>query len=65
MDNELQGATFSDLALNLHIVATDVKSQQPVIFDKEHTPDLKVAPQYAIQWVFLYCLHLKTTNRNC
>jgi len=43
MDDELQGATFNDLKLNLHIVATDVKSQQPVIFDKEHTPDLKVA----------------------
>ncbi len=43
MDNELKGATFADLPLNLHIVATDVKSQQPVIFDKEHTPELKVA----------------------
>lgn len=43
MDNELQGAKFSDLPLDLHIVATDVKSQQPVIFDKEHTPDLKVS----------------------
>ena len=43
MDNELQGATFADLPLELHIVATDVKSQQPVIFDKEHTPELKVA----------------------
>jgi len=43
IDNELNGATFKDLKLNLHIVATDVKSQQPVIFDKEHTPDLKVA----------------------
>ncbi len=43
IDNELEGATFSDLALDLHIVATDVKSQQPVIFDKEHTPHLKVA----------------------
>jgi len=43
IDNELQGATFSDLLLDLHIVATDVKSQRPVIFDKEHTPDMKVA----------------------
>ena len=43
IDNELQGATFSDLLLDLHIVATDVKSQRPVIFDKEQTPDMKVA----------------------
>lgn len=43
IDQELEGATFKDLKLNLHIIATDVKSQQPVIFDKEHTPDLKVA----------------------
>ena len=43
IDNELQGATFNDLLLDLHIVATDIKSQRPVLFDKEHTPDLKVA----------------------
>ncbi|MGB5280527.1 MAG: patatin-like phospholipase family protein [Arenicellales bacterium] len=43
MDNELEGATFSDLLLDLHIVATDVKSQRPVIFDKNNTPDLKVS----------------------
>jgi NTE family protein len=43
IDDELQGATFSDLLLDLHIVATDVKSQRPVIFDKERTPDMKVA----------------------
>lgn len=43
IDRELQGATFSDLKLDLHIVATDVKSQQPVVFDKEHTPTLKVS----------------------
>ena len=43
IDNELQAATFSDLLLDLHIVATDVKSQRPVIFDKEHTPDMKVS----------------------
>ncbi|MCP4995746.1 MAG: patatin-like phospholipase family protein [Gammaproteobacteria bacterium] len=43
MDNELDGATFSDLQLDLHVVATDVRTGKPVIFDREHTPDLPVS----------------------
>jgi NTE family protein len=43
IDKELKGATFSDLLIDLHIIATDIKSERPVLFDKEHTPDIKVA----------------------
>ena len=43
MDEQLQGATFRDLPIDLHVVATDVYSQQPVVFDRETTPDFKVA----------------------
>ena len=43
MDDQLKGATFSDLDKDLHIVATDVKNGAPVIFDKINTPDFSVA----------------------
>ncbi|OHB25379.1 MAG: phospholipase [Desulfuromonadaceae bacterium GWC2_58_13] len=43
MDEQLKGVTFRDLPLDLHVVATDVFSQEPVIFDRETTPDLKVS----------------------
>lgn len=43
LDDRLQGVTFKQLPKNLHIVATDVKSGKPVIFNKENTPDVKVS----------------------
>jgi len=43
LDEQLQGATFRDLPIDLHVVATDVFSQQPVVFDRENTPDFNVA----------------------
>jgi len=43
VDRLLRGKTFADLNKNLHIVATDVKKGTPVIFDKEHTPDVKIS----------------------
>lgn len=43
IDRLLNGKTFAELDYNLHIVATDVARGQPVIFDKEHTPDVKVS----------------------
>jgi len=39
----LDGKTFEQLNLKLHIVATDVKSGKPVIFDAERTPTIKVS----------------------
>lgn len=43
VDNHLQGKTFIELSKSLHIVATDVKTGKPVIFDAERTPSMKVS----------------------
>jgi len=43
VDYHLQGKTFIDLEKNLHIVATDVKTGRPVIFDSKRTPGMKVS----------------------
>lgn len=43
VDNHLKGKTFSQMDIQLHLVATDVKSGKPVIFNKENTPDMKVS----------------------
>ena len=43
VDDLLQGRTFSQMEKSLHVVATDVKSGKPVIFDKTRTPDMKVS----------------------
>lgn len=43
LDEQLKGATFRHLERDLHVVATDVRSGEPVIFDKEQSPDFSVA----------------------
>ncbi|MCB1791882.1 MAG: patatin-like phospholipase family protein [Gammaproteobacteria bacterium] len=43
LDDQLGGATFAALERELHVVATDVRSGEPVIFDREHSPDFRVA----------------------
>lgn len=43
VDKHLQGKTFSELEKQLHVVATDVKSGKPVIFNQENTPNMKVS----------------------
>jgi NTE family protein len=43
VDQHLQGKTFSQMDIQLHLVATDVKSGKPVIFNKENTPNMKVS----------------------
>lgn len=43
VDKNLQGKRFIDLERNLHIVATDVKTGRPVIFNRENTPEMKVS----------------------
>ena len=43
LNGELNGIRFADLKTDLHVVATDVRSGRPVIFDKENSPDLEVA----------------------
>lgn len=43
LDGHLNGMCFGDLAIDLHVVATDVVSGQPVIFDRQRTPEVKVS----------------------
>lgn len=43
VDQHLKGKTFSELNKNLHIVAADVTKGQPVVFDREKTPNMKVS----------------------
>lgn len=43
MDERLGGATFEEMELDLHVVATDVLTSRPVVFDREQTPRMRVA----------------------
>lgn len=43
MDDLLGGRTFSDLAVDFHVVATDVRTGKPVIFSRATHPDTSVA----------------------
>ncbi|WP_085300398.1 patatin-like phospholipase family protein [Cognaticolwellia mytili] len=43
VDHHLKGKTFADLDHNLHIVATDVKTGRPVIFNRNRTPGMKIS----------------------
>jgi len=43
IDKLLTGKTFSQLRKELHIVATDVKTGKPVVFNKKNTPNMKVS----------------------
>ncbi|RKF13659.1 phospholipase [Alginatibacterium sediminis] len=43
IDKLLNGVTFSQLPIQLHIVATDVRSGSPVVFDAKTSPDEKVS----------------------
>jgi NTE family protein len=43
IEKQTDAATFREVPGNLHIVATDVRAQAPVVFNRNTTPDLKVA----------------------
>jgi NTE family protein len=43
VEKETDSTTFRNVPGNLHIVATDVRAQAPVVFNRDTTPDLKVA----------------------
>lgn len=43
MDRMLDGARFCDLKYELHVIATDVRNGDPVIFDRAHSPEMPVA----------------------
>ncbi len=43
LEGEIDGACFKDCPVNLNVVATDVRSGQPVIFNRTTSPELSVA----------------------
>ena len=59
LTKEIDGATFKDCPIDLHVVATDVRSGQPVIFNRHNTPDLSVARAvlYSISIPLLFPFH--------
>ena len=59
MDGELRGARFRDLDIDLHVVATDVRSGQPVAFSRATSPDLPVARAvlYSISIPLMFPFH--------
>ncbi len=59
MNGQLDGKRFADLDIDLHIVATDVRSSQPVIFNRSTTPELPVAQAvlYSISIPLLFAFH--------
>lgn len=56
---EIDGACFKDCEVDLHVVATDVRSGQPVIFNRKNTPDMSVARAvlYSISIPLLFQFH--------
>jgi NTE family protein len=52
VDDHLQGKTFAQMDIQLHLVATDVKNGKPVIFNQENTPNMKVSE--AVRFSCLY-----------
>ncbi len=59
MDAQLHGACFRDLQLDLHVVATDVRTGRAVIFNRETAPDMRVsrAVLYSISIPLLFPFH--------
>lgn len=43
MESQLGSICFGDLDKNLHVVAADVRSGRPVVFNRENSPDITVA----------------------
>lgn len=43
MDEQLEGRTFADMPLDLHVLATDINGGGPVVFNRALTPDMKVS----------------------
>lgn len=43
LDHQLEGKTFSELELDLHVLATDINGGGPVVFNRKLTPTIKVS----------------------
>ena len=59
MDGQLGGVRFRDIEKNLHVVATDVRSGRPVVFNRDNSPDFPVARAvlYSISIPLLFPFH--------
>ncbi len=59
MEGELDGALFKDCPIDLNVVATDVRSGQAVIFNRQNSPELSVARAvlYSISIPLLFPFH--------
>jgi NTE family protein len=59
MESQLGTLRFRDLERNLHVVATDVRSGLPVVFNRANSPDLSVARAvlYSISIPLLFPFH--------
>jgi len=59
LSGEIGGACFKDCEIDLNVVATDVRSGQPVIFNRKNSPDLPVARAvlYSISIPLLFPFH--------
>ncbi|MCH8536641.1 MAG: patatin-like phospholipase family protein [Alkalimonas sp.] len=43
LDDKLEGKTFADVELDLHVLATDINGGGPVLFNKKLTPHIKIS----------------------
>jgi NTE family protein len=59
MESQLGNIRFRDLERNLHVIATDVRSGLPVVFNRDNSPDLLVARAvlYSISIPLLFPFH--------
>lgn len=59
MESQVGSMCFGDIATNLHVVATDVRSGRPVIFNRENSPDLTLARAvlYSISIPLIFPFH--------
>jgi NTE family protein len=59
MESQLGSMCFGDLDKNLHVVAADVRSGRPVVFNRDNSPDITVARAvlYSISIPLIFPFH--------
>jgi NTE family protein len=59
MESQLGSRCFGDLDKNLHVVAADVRSGRPVVFNRDNSPDITVARAvlYSISIPLIFPFH--------
>lgn len=60
MDDLLEGRCFSDMPLDFRVIATDVRSGLPVVFDRQETPDAPVsqAVRFSMSVPVMFCAQM-------